>query len=81
MSVEGNETEGIEGVDVDDVEPQAQEMDTVTLEVPVSEVHQGMIDSLEQAEVDVEEELGRAIAPSVEETIHKMYQQGRYGQQ
>lgn len=62
-----------------EVEPQT-EGTTVTVEVPLDDVHDGIRETLEDAGVPVEEQLAQRLAPHAENALHEMYQQGRYSQ-
>lgn len=64
----------------ENVEQQA-EPDTITLEIPVEELHHGMRERLLDGGVDVEAQLAQRLAPQAENALHEMYQQGRYSQQ
>lgn len=56
------------------------EVSTVELEVPVSQLHDTIIETLEQSGIDVEEQLEQGLQPQVESTIHDLFQQIRYQQ-
>ena len=66
-------------VDLTD-EGEDAEMETVTLEVPISTAHDTMALELERGGVDVEEVLSASLQAQTEEQIHRLYQQGRHQQ-
>jgi len=55
--------------------------ETVSLEVPVSDVHQELLAGLEEQGVPVAAQLEQQLQPAVENAIHEAHQRQVYGQQ
>ena len=68
------------GEESEEAEPEMNVQTTVTVEIPVSDVHESIIAELERAGVNVEELLAQRLQPQAEQATHDMYQQGRYAE-
>lgn len=54
------------------------EQASITVEIPLSEVHETIRTQLEGAGVSVDEQLATQLQRQAENTLHEMLQQGRY---
>lgn len=64
--------------DMEMAEGPIRDQRVVTLEVPIDDIHEGALDKLEAAGVDVEGQLEQQLRPNVEQGIHDILQSSKY---
>jgi len=55
--------------------------ETIMVEIPLDDAHAEMVDAMKESGQDVKKLLSANLAPTAEQTIHQLYQQGKYQQQ